>query len=176
MIRRGGKLCAVDMLLLVRCTAYPGMAGARPILSIEQLQSFERCNKVVMSESCRGHRGQLRLFQNFSKGNPNWPKGFNSIRSETELCVNRCKLSAFNELHRWQEDSYPQHETPLRLHGKSQAKASPWCFGELSHRDMSWNSSMRRFMSFRMWSSSSQVLSGAAPPLLLPMLIAPLVG
>ena len=31
-------------------------------------------------------------------------------------------------------------------------------------------------MSFRMSSSSSQVLSGAAPPLLLPILIAPLVG
>lgn len=45
-----------------------------------------------------------------------------------------------------------------------------------SHLDGSWYSCMRCAISFNTWSSSSQVLSGAAPPLLLPMLIAPLVG
>ena len=44
------------------------------------------------------------------------------------------------------------------------------------HLEGSWYSFMRYAISFKTCSSSSQVLSGAAPPLLLPMLIAPLVG
>ena len=46
----------------------------------------------------------------------------------------------------------------------------------LQHLLLSWNSSMRRFMSARQTLSSSVQESGGRPPLLSPKLIAPLVG